>query len=43
MHPAGFLVNGLEAKARDGIAVNDTEQLFIEAKEDSEILLADVA
>lgn len=38
-----FKVNGVAAKARDGIAVNDADQVLIEADADSEILLADVA
>jgi redox-sensitive bicupin YhaK (pirin superfamily) len=36
-------VNGKEAKARDGVAVSDERELKIEALEDSEILLADLA
>ncbi len=36
-------VNGVAAKARDGVAVRDVESLEIVATEDSELLLADVA
>ena len=36
-------VNGKDAKARDGVAVTDERTLTIEALEDSEILLADLA
>jgi len=36
-------INGKEAKARDGVAVADEREIRIEALEDSEILLADVA
>jgi hypothetical protein len=36
-------VNGKEAKARDGVAVTDEREITIEALEDSELLLADLA
>lgn len=38
-----FKVNGITAKARDGVAVEGEEQIRIEALEDSEIVLVDVA
>lgn len=38
-----FKVNGVAAKARDGVAVADVEVIRVEAQEDSEIVLVDVA
>ena len=38
-----YTVNGVAAKARDGVAVRDVETLEIVASEDTELLLADVA
>ena len=38
-----FTVNGVAAKARDGVAIRDVETLEIVASEDTELLLADVA
>lgn len=36
-----FLVNGVEARARDGVAICDFDQLRVEALEDSEIVLVE--
>jgi hypothetical protein len=36
-----FLVNGVEARARDGVAIRDLEQLRIEALEESELVLVE--
>jgi redox-sensitive bicupin YhaK (pirin superfamily) len=36
-----FRVNGVEASARDGVAIRDIERLEIEALEDSELLLVE--
>ncbi len=36
-----FLVNGVEARARDGVAIRDLEQLRIEALEDAELVLVE--
>jgi len=42
--PSGaFSVNGVAAKARDGVAIAEETQLRVEAQEDSEIVLVDVA
>ncbi|HBX57681.1 pirin family protein [Pseudomonas sp. UBA2684] len=38
-----FEVNGVAAKARDGVAIADTEVIRVTAIEDSEIVLVDVA
>lgn len=38
-----YSVNGVPAKARDGVAVEEVETLEIRATEDTELLLADVA
>ena len=38
-----FTVNGVAAKARDGVAIADETLIRIEAQEDSEIVLVDVA
>ncbi|VXC67108.1 putative Quercetin 2,3-dioxygenase [Pseudomonas sp. 8Z] len=38
-----FTVNGVSAKARDGVAIADEAKIRIEAQEDSEIVLVDVA
>jgi hypothetical protein len=35
-------VNGVEAKARDGVVVRDAEAVTVEALEGGEILLADL-
>jgi redox-sensitive bicupin YhaK (pirin superfamily) len=35
-------VNGVPAKARDGVVVRDAEAVTVEAQETSEILLADL-
>ena len=37
-----FTVNGVAAKARDGVVVRDAEAVTVEAQETSEILLADL-
>ena len=37
-----FKVNGVEAKARDGVVVRDAEAVTVEALGGSEILLADL-
>jgi redox-sensitive bicupin YhaK (pirin superfamily) len=36
-------VNGVEAKARDGLAIADEAQLTIAASQDTEIVLVEVA
>jgi len=36
-----FRVNGLEARARDGVAIRDLDRLGIDALEDSELLLVE--
>ena len=36
-------INGLQAKARDGIAIDNEPVLLVTALEDSEIVLVDVA
>ena len=38
-----FTVNGVAAKARDGVAIADETLIRVEAQEDSEIVLVDVA
>ena len=38
-----FTVNGVAAKARDGVAIADEALIRVEAQEDSEIVLVDVA
>lgn len=38
-----FVINGVAAQARDGVAVSDIDVLQITASEDSEIVLVDVA
>jgi redox-sensitive bicupin YhaK (pirin superfamily) len=37
-----FKVNGVEARARDGIVVRDADAVTVEALEGSEVLLADL-
>jgi redox-sensitive bicupin YhaK (pirin superfamily) len=38
----GVLVNGVEAKARDGVAIQGLETIMVEAKGETEVVLADV-
>ncbi|CAE6926929.1 Putative Quercetin 2,3-dioxygenase [Pseudomonas marincola] len=37
-----YSVNGVAAKARDGVAISDTQTISVSASEDTEIVLVDV-